>query len=227
MFVKNYSDIFRDVKAQLKKECIERVTTEISKDMVENVVTELVDTVSNEVFETDVTQRLEQMEKAENAVKLSHAKKFWQMWRKAYIVNTKIKRAMEEFPSAPNMQSLTEQLQTLLNVDDDHFIDKRFYVNKRARLTAETPVEIEQRRKETDIYITAKKLYKDLRKHTAWQPIDIAGELKKYITSKLVASLKQMIYYFENNVYTDEKSMTTFCKLSICIILVSMICCRQ
>lgn len=161
---------------------------EISKEMEEELVKKIIMEVSDDIFDLDVTQRLKQMAGAEKAVQLSRSKKYWEIWKRKYKVNTKIKRAMEEFPCAPNMQSLTKQLQSLLTVDDNSLSDKRFYVNKRARLTTETPVEIEQRRKETEIYITARKLYNDLRNHTAWQPIDLPKVVGKCLADKNVTA---------------------------------------
>ena len=164
-----------------------RVTLHLSKTIESSVVMDMIDDVAEEVFDTDVIQRLEEIENAEKAVQLSRVRTFWLLWKRKYTSNTKIKRAMEEFPCAPNMQSLTDQLQSLLCVEDERLIDKQFYVNKRAQLTTETPIEIDKRRKETDIYITAKKLYNDLRNHTAWQPIDIRSLVGKCLTERCTA----------------------------------------
>lgn len=172
------------MEAQLQRERLERVTMDISKAIEEDMVTKIIQEVSSSVYDTDVTQRLKQMADAEKAVQLSRCKKFWTIWKKKFTVNTRIKRAMEDFPGAPSLLSSSKQLQNLFTADNEQLEDRRFYVNKKARLTTETPAEIEQRRKETEIYITARKLYNDLRNHTAWQPLDLPKVVGQSLAEK-------------------------------------------
>ncbi|XP_060558116.1 germinal-center associated nuclear protein-like, partial [Ruditapes philippinarum] len=164
----------REVKAELKRQCIERVTVDVNKDLVDEVMKEMVIDVSEEVYDIDVIQRLKQLDDFEKLVKLSRAGRFWHKWKKEYKAVTKLKRAMEEFPCAPNMQSNQEQLKQLLCVDDERIIDKKFYVNKRAKLTIETPLEIEKRRKETETRALVHRLYRNLLHQTAWSPLDLS-----------------------------------------------------
>ncbi|XP_045166422.2 germinal-center associated nuclear protein-like isoform X2 [Mercenaria mercenaria] len=174
----------REVKAQLRRECIERVTIDINDELVEEVMSEMVVDVSEDVFETDVRQRLKQLDDFEKLVKLSRAGRFWHKWKKEYKAVTKLKRAMEEFPCAPNMQTRKEQLNLLLNVDNESIVDKKFYVNKRAKLTIETPLEIEKHRKETETCALVHRLYRNLLHQTAWAPLDLGRLVGKELNRK-------------------------------------------
>lgn len=185
---------FREVKAQLKKECIERVTVDINNELVEETLTEMVADTADDVFETDVKQRLRQLDDFERLVKLSRAGHFWNKWKKEYKAVTKLKRAMEEFPCAPNMQSQKEQLQTILNVDDERIMDRKFFVNKRAKLTIETPLEIEKRRKETETCALVHRLYRNLLHQTAWTPLDLGRVVGKLLNRKYKWSQRQSKY---------------------------------
>ena len=186
----------REVKAQLKQECIARVTKEIHLEMVEEIGMEMVQDCAEDVFETDVTQRLKQLQEFENIVKLSRAGKFLKRWKKEYKAVTKLKRAMLAFPSSAAMDSKPEQVNRLIkNPRDEKVTDSRFYVNKRARLTVETPLEVNQRQRDIDTQITVQTLYRRLLFERAWQPLDVS----RLISQKLLEKLK-----------TDKKGITLF-----------------
>lgn len=191
---------FREVKAQLKKECIERVTVDINNELVKEILTEMVADTADDVFETDVKQRLKQLYDLERLVKLSHAGRFWNKWKNEYKAVTKLKRAMEEFPCAPNMQSQKEQLQTLLNVGDERIMDRKFFVSKRAKLTIETPLEIEKHRKETETCALVHRLYRNLLHQTAWAPLDLGRVVGKLLNRKNKWSQHQSKYLKKDKV---------------------------
>ena len=176
----------REVKAQLKRECIERVTEELKDGMVQEVMSELVSEVAADVYETDVTQRLKQLQELEDIVKVSRAGKFLQKWKKEYHAVTKLKRAMLAFPSAPSMESSHDQLNHLLkSCRNDRVEGARFYVNKQARLTVETPLEIEARWRHIDTQISVHALYQKLLLERAWAPLDLSKLVGQKLTEKL------------------------------------------
>lgn len=187
---------FREVKAQLKQECIERTTAELNADLVDEVMNEMVADVSEDVFETDVRQRLKLLDDCEKIVKLSRTRRFWTSWKKEFNTLVKLKRAMEEFPSAPNMQSNKDVLKLLIPVDDDRIIDKKFYVNKRAKLTIETPLEIQARRKETDTYVMVHDLYSKLLYQSAWAPLDLGKLVGKQLSRRQKSSLPHGGFFY-------------------------------
>lgn len=187
---------FRCVRSQLRKESEDRASQTVSNELLEQMVTNEIAAISEDVFDTDVRKRLQHLQQCERTIKLSRTRKFWNQWRKMFKVNMKIKRAMEEFPCAPSMQTITEQLQNLLTVDDDKVVDRRFYVNKMGRLTTETPLEIERRRKETDIYVKAKGLYNDLLYQSAWRPLDIAGLVGDQLIRKCSPAKGDACHFF-------------------------------
>ena len=178
----------REVKAQLKKECIARVTEEINRDLVQEVTSEMVQECATNVYETDVIQRLKQLRELEGIVKLSRAGKFFRRWKKEYKAVTKLKRAMMEFPSAPSMDATGNQLDSLVpHRRDNTMTELGFYVNQTARLAIETPVQVEERRKRLDIQTTIQALYQRLRHSRAWLPLDLG----KLVGTKLVEKYKR------------------------------------
>ncbi|KAH3816579.1 hypothetical protein DPMN_118097 [Dreissena polymorpha] len=178
------SDEMVEVKAQLKRECVERVTATITETVVGEVVIDLMREMSEDVFETDVRQRLKQLAEFEEIIKLSRAGKFWQIWKKEYKAVTKLKRAMEGFPSAPNMEDYSEQVRSLVTVDDTRVTNGQFYVNKRAKLTVRSAVEINRNRRNADSQVLVHTLYQRLLQHTAWLPLDLVGVVGKQLLRK-------------------------------------------
>ena len=175
------------MKAQLRRECISRVTEDINVSLVEEVISEMVQDCAEDVFETDVTQRLKQLQEFEDIVKLSRAGKFLQRWKKEYKAVTKLKRAMMAFPSSAAMETVPDQVDRLLkNCRDESVSDSRFFVNKRARLTIETPVDVDRRWRNIDTQMSVHTLYQKLLVERAWQHLDVS----KLVGQKLIEKLK-------------------------------------
>ena len=180
--------VFREVKAQLKRECIERTTEEINRELIQEVMSEMVQECATNVYETDVIQRLRQLQELEGIVKLSRAGKFFKRWKKEYVAVTKLKRAMMDFPSAPSMETTGSQLDCLVpNRKDDIVSESGFYVNQTARLTVETPVQVEERRRRMGIKTTIQSLYQKLMYTRAWLPLD----LTKLVGTKLAEKYRR------------------------------------
>ncbi|XP_052780533.1 germinal-center associated nuclear protein-like [Mya arenaria] len=194
----------RDVKAQLRKESIERVTVDISQQMVAQVVSDMIEEVAEDVFESDVRQRIKQLAEFEELIKLSRAGRFLQRWKKEYKAVTKLKRAMEEFPCAPNMQGYSEQVRGLIAVDDPKVANRQFYVNQKAKLTINSAVEIEKQREQAMTQVLVHSLYRRLLQNNAWQPLDLPRIVGKILARKTP---------FKPG---DRKSRSIFWKLLLC-----------
>lgn len=166
---------------------------DINSELVEEVMNEMVVDVSEDVFETDVRQRLKQLDELEKLVKLSRVGRFLHKWKKEYKAVSKLKRAMQEFPCAPNLQSTKEQLKLLIISDDERIVNKKFFVNNRAKLTIETPLEIEKRRREADTCVLVHSLYRDLLYRTSWAPLDLGRLVGKQLTRQLMRKQQSML----------------------------------
>ena len=179
---------FREVKAQLKRESVARVTEEINHTLIQEVMSEMVQECATSVYETDVIQRLRQLQELEGIVKLSRAGKFFKRWKNEYKSVTKLKRAMMEFPSAPSMEKTGTQLDSLVpNRKNDVITETGFYINQTGRLTTETPVQAEERRKRLEIQTTIQALYQRLRHSQAWLPLDMG----KLVGTKLIEKYRR------------------------------------
>ncbi|KAL4226945.1 Germinal-center associated nuclear protein [Mactra antiquata] len=196
---KNMSTIkMREVKAQLKQECIERSTDDINKELINEVMEEMIDEVSEDVFDTDVRQRLKQLDDFEKIVKLSRTRRFWSIWKKEYSTLTKLKRAMEEFPCAPNFGSNKEVLKALIPVENNRIVDNKYYISKRARVSIETPLEAMSRHRKTETYVLVHDLYSKLMHETTWAPLDLGKLVGKQLSRKHKSSMTKVSKTIQN-----------------------------
>lgn len=196
----------REVQEQLRKECMERVTEDISKVLLGEVIINLVGQTASDVYDVDVTQRLKFLEDTAKVVEVSRAAKFWKRWKKEFIDVTKLKRGMEQFPCTPCMDKMENQVNALIHVDDKAIHDKQFYINKRARLTIETPVEIDQRRMEMESHVLVQQLYRQMLYRNAWQPLHMSKVVGRHLIGK-ISSREQF----------QEKHQTLYWKLLLCL----------
>lgn len=154
---------------------------EINQEITLEVISKMVQECAAEVYETDVTQRLKQLQELEDIVKLSRTGKFLRRWKKEYKAVIKLKRAMMAFPSSASMESAPDLL--------DHLI-----LDKQTRLTVDTPVQVEERRKKIDTQISMQYLYHRLLSERAWQPLDLSKLVGPKLQEKLRTTHKGMIY---------------------------------
>ena len=174
----------RKVQEQLRK-CTEIVTEDISKVLLGEVITDLVQQTASDVYEADVIQRLKLLEDTAKVVEVSRAAKFWKRWKKEFVDVTKLKRGMEQFPCAPCMDKMENQVRALIHVDDMAIRDKQFYINKQTRLTIETPVEIDRRRMEMESHVLVQQLYRQMLYRNAWQPLHMSKVVGHHLIGKI------------------------------------------
>ena len=169
---------FREVQARLKKESLDRSTHHIAAKLLEKVLDELTQEVSETVFETDVTQKLQHLEEAYNAVRLLRTLKWWNLWRQSVFHSKKLKRGMQTFPSAPSMLDPAGQLQRLLPGTHGIENDSTQLING-GKLTLQGAPEVYSQQitlyREMFLHRHLKKLKHD----KAWAPLDVPRLLEK------------------------------------------------
>ncbi|CAC5393662.1 unnamed protein product [Mytilus coruscus] len=165
----------REVKAQLKKEQIDRCALEISDELVDLVINEMSEEVAEEVYQKDVVERLEELDDICHCIELQRAGKFLQRWKKEYLARIKLKRSMLEFPPAVAMDNNYDSVKKLIPERQNDVCDSNgFYVNKLAKLKIDTPERDLTNRWAVDLMLSAHELYRKICHLKSWQPLDIA-----------------------------------------------------
>ena len=212
------------MQAQIKRERTERVTKEIHIEYFEDVSNSLAVEIANEVFKTDVTQRLQDMEKAENAVKLSRTRHFFGIWRKYYQNMVKLKRAVTEFPATGSLKGLKVQNERLTGHKDNKIIDNQFLVGK-AQLTILSPLEILKRREDREYKCAVLDLKRTMQSVLTWQPEDVSQlvhkTLQKKIPNREKGKKKNSIFFF---IPPQTKCFRGYTEISLSVCLSVSIC---
>ena len=214
------------MQAQIKRERTERVTKEIHIEYFEDVSDSLAVEIANEVFKTDVTQRLQDMEKAENAVKLSRTRHFFGIWRKYYQNMVKLKRAVTEFPATGSLKGLKVQNERLTGHKDNKIIDNHFLVGK-AQLTILSPLEILKRREDREYKCAVLDLKRTMQSVFTWQPEDVSQLVHKTLQKKIPnreKGKKKILFFFFIPPQTKCFRRYTEISLSVCLSVIVHLC---
>ncbi|XP_076100154.1 germinal-center associated nuclear protein-like isoform X3 [Mytilus galloprovincialis] len=165
----------REVKAQLKREQIDRGAIEISDELVDLVMNEMCEELAEEVYQKDVVERLEELDDICHCIELERAGRFLQRWKKEYLARIKLKRSMLDFPPAVAMDNSYDTVQKLIPERQNDVCDNNgFYVNKLAKLKIDTPERDLTNRWAVDLMLSAHELYRKICHLKSWQPLDIA-----------------------------------------------------
>ncbi|XP_013415982.1 germinal-center associated nuclear protein [Lingula anatina] len=172
---KNMATIeIREIQAKLKEERIQRCTDEISKELVETAALEEILRVSKEVYQTDVIQRLQELDECEKGVKTMRQARFFKCWVNMYMGRMRLKRSMLAFPSAPSNYTSSEQLEQLMPEREEVEMSQDFMpLGKRARLTIRDPTDLVEKNSRLTRSVVLKKFMQRLRHEHAWAPLDI------------------------------------------------------
>lgn len=140
--------------------------------------------LSEEFYQKDVVERLEQLEDYEQCVKINRTGRFFRIWKAQHAARVKFKRSMLDFPSSSAMLDPTEQIETLLpDTRAEDIEDDGFYVNQTTKLSVESPIEFLKRLEAEEKALTAHEIYRNLCQQKAWRPLDlgslVGGQLMK------------------------------------------------
>jgi hypothetical protein len=183
--------IFREIKAQLKREQIERCNIDLSDDLVELVIKEMSEEVAEEVYQKDVIERLEELEEICHCIELQRADKYLKRWKKEFSARIKLKRCMLEFPPAVGMMSNYDQVKQLIPArQNDICYSNGFYVNNLAKLKIDTPDKDLTNSWVVDRMLSAHELYRKICYLKAWQPLDVASTVSSHLQKHVISKNK-------------------------------------
>ncbi|KAJ8301861.1 hypothetical protein KUTeg_020848 [Tegillarca granosa] len=192
----------REAKAQLKKEQIERCSLEVSTELIDSVVSEFVESISDNVYQKDVVERLQELADIEKSIQLKIAGRYLQYWKKEYLARCKLKRSMLSFPATASRGTCSEQIQALIPWrKQEGIVNGGFYVNERAQINVESPVALLERWQATEKALTAHDLYRKICYKKAWHPLDIGSLVEKQLVQhnhqvqRLRAHKKETVYW--------------------------------
>ncbi|XP_021362693.1 germinal-center associated nuclear protein-like isoform X2 [Mizuhopecten yessoensis] len=190
----------REVKAELKEQQKARCSVDVGDELLEDVMGELVQSVSSDVYQKDVVERLEKLADIEKCVQLRIAGRYLQVWKKEFSARQKLKRGMLTFPSAPGLDTAAEQIDMLIpDRREDGIIANSFSISADARLSLASSIQLSDQRWVGAKLLSAHELYQNLCHCKAWQPFDIVklvgGNVKRILQRKLKGKLPTSIYW--------------------------------
>ncbi|XP_035665932.1 germinal-center associated nuclear protein-like [Branchiostoma floridae] len=156
----------REVHLQLKKESIERCTVDISRAVQEEVVVEGVRDVCQEVVRAAEELRDQHLVELEQCVQLMQTARLWKRWRASYAMRKRLRRSMQEFPSAPTQRLPWQKIQAF-------FRRKRPVAN---------PMSLVKSWEVTSLAIDMRRLQARVRRERAWAPLDLAAIVGEQLT---------------------------------------------
>lgn len=179
------------MKAELKEQQKARCSIDVNEDLVEDVLSEIVQSVSADVYQKDVVERLQELAEIEKCIQLQIAGRFLQAWKKEFSARQKLKRGMLTFPSNPGMDTAAEQVDMLIpDRRQEGIVDNSFYITNEARLSLASSIELADQRWVGAKVLTAHELYRNLCHCKSWQPFDMATLVGSTIKRKLTRKLK-------------------------------------
>ncbi|XP_078620785.1 germinal-center associated nuclear protein-like isoform X2 [Branchiostoma floridae x Branchiostoma japonicum] len=156
----------REVHLQLKKESIERCTVDISRAVQEEVVVEGVQDVCQEVVRAAEELRDQRLAELEQCVQLMQTARLWKRWRTSFAMRKRLRRSMQEFPSAPTQRLPWQKIQAF-------FRRKRPVAN---------PMSLVKSWEVTSLAIDMRRLQARVRRERAWAPLDLPALVGEHLT---------------------------------------------
>ena len=131
--------------------------------------------VSQEVYEVDVEQRLQELQECEKYVEILRTSRFFKRWRNVHAGRIRLKKSMYNFPPAPSGFSQREQLQYLLPERTSETVENDYMqLGKKARLTVQSQLDIFGSEKKLAESVSSYNAVRRLRHKKAWAPLDLA-----------------------------------------------------
>ncbi|XP_070534280.1 germinal-center associated nuclear protein-like [Ptychodera flava] len=185
----------REVEEMLLRESMERCSVTVTDEILASMVDTECQYISREVIKEGIEMRDEKLRETEKLVHLMIVARFFKKWNNKYIGRLRLKRDMFTFPSAPRPISAQEQVEVLSpwqQTIERPMSSSYMSLNKRARLSVESPIRIESSRIELS-YQMIQHHYKNLLKQKkAWLPLD----LPQFLARELPHDPKRSRQYF-------------------------------
>ena len=142
----------RDVTTQHVRELqvrtlLERLAHEEREHVIADVTREESLRVIDDVYQTDVIDRLQQLHASSAGVQLLRTARYWSKWRNNFAARIRLKRSMLNFPATPSLLSPGEQVRRLLPASVRVERGCMTLGAKRSRLTLHSPVDVIKDRK--------------------------------------------------------------------------------
>ncbi|XP_062617863.1 germinal-center associated nuclear protein-like [Saccostrea cucullata] len=182
----------REVHAELKRQRIQRCSAEIADVILNSSIQDMTQSVSSEVYQKDVVERLQQLADLEHCVKVKRAGRYLRMWKAQHTARIKFKRSLLDFPSSISMMEPAQQIEALIPERRVEGLDEGgFYVNQTTKLSVESPVIFVKRSEMEDKVLTAHEIYRNLCRQKAWKPLDICSLGGHHLLKKNRVSCKK------------------------------------
>ncbi|CAH1255439.1 MCM3AP [Branchiostoma lanceolatum] len=156
----------REVHLQLKKESVERCTVDITGAVQEEVVVEGVRDVCQEVVRAAEDLRDQHLAELEQCVQLARTARLWRRWRTSYATRKRLRRSMQEFPSAPTQRLPWQKI-------------RAFFRRKRPEAS---PMSLLKSWEVTSLAIDIRRLQARVRRERAWAPLDLPSIVGEQLT---------------------------------------------
>lgn len=137
--------------------------------------------VCHEVYAMDMELRLKKLrlKELEYCLCLYRMSKVLQQWKKACIRQEQRRYSLQTFPSCPSLVPVADQLKKLCGPEHSGIVDEALMLNKRARLSIESPICISRRDAYLPAALTLCRLRRHLMQQKAWYPLDIQATVGK------------------------------------------------
>ncbi|CAG5119138.1 unnamed protein product, partial [Candidula unifasciata] len=166
----------RLVKAELHRQRLERCSQQCKDDLLVEVVDEVIEEVAMEVYDVDVVMKLDRLNATEKIVKTLRCRRFLQIWRKKYMAEIRAKRSLLDFPSAPSIKAIGEQIHELVpHRPDTRISHKSFYIGERAQLSIESPMDVIQDQLHLNVHLSMASARHMLNNLVMWRPLDVTN----------------------------------------------------
>ena len=139
--------VTQHVREQQVRALLETVAHEEQARILRDVTTTESFRVIDDVYQTDVIERLQVLQECAAGVHLMTKARFWSRWRNRFASRVRLRRSMLNFPSSPAILSPVEQVRRLLPASARVEGDCVSLGAKRSRLTLQSPVDVDKNRK--------------------------------------------------------------------------------
>lgn len=168
-----------EVEKQLREQTIEECIQQAKTDIFNEVISEMGSIICQQVYTTDVELRLKELDELEHCITLYRISKVLQQWKRACIIQRQRKQCLETFPACPSLVPAANQLKKLCGPEHSGIADDFLLLNKRARLSLESPISISRREAYLPVALTLCRLRRDLTQQKAWYPLDLNATVGK------------------------------------------------
>ena len=176
-FIKNFP--CRQVEKELREKTIEECSQQAKTNILHEVIDEMCSSVCQQIYASDVELRLKELEELEHCIYLYRMSKVLKLWKKACVLQQQQRYSLQTFPACPSLIPVADQLKKLCGAEHSGIVDESLLLNKRARLSIESPICINRRDAYLPAALTLCRLRRHLMQQKAWYPLDIQATVGK------------------------------------------------